>query len=185
MVKIKLKEKTIVVYSEYNSELPRRARQLGGKWVSDIKAWRFDIRDKVDIRKLYMDIYGEFEYCGDRVIVRIPVTEKISELRGSVYMCGRQIARAWGRDSGAQTGKGVSLVGCSASSGGSVKNWETVITPIPGKEAYIKIKDVPRSLAEKEGVEIVGTNIDANALQKEKEKMLKRIAEIDKLISAG
>jgi hypothetical protein len=182
MITIERTEKHIIVTSEYHKNLPERARQIDGDWTGS--AWKFDIRDEERVRELYEDIYGEFENCGDLVTVKIPVTGEISEHTSAIYFCGRQVARAFGRDSGAKTGTGVVLVDCRATSGGSMKNWYTVIRPISDeKNGYIEIKDVPRKKAESEGVEIVRSELNIEKLQAEKELLLKRIAEIDALIA--
>lgn len=63
--------------------------------------------------------------------------------QGPVEVAGRTIARAWGRDSGAKLGDGVVKLQGRVGSGGSMKNWETVV------DADVVLHDCPRKVAEK------------------------------------
>lgn len=189
-IKVEKTEKNIKVYSKYHKDLPSRARRLGGKWSGS--CWVFDIRDQDKIKDLYLDIYGEFgeETPAEYVTVRYYLTNDIERRRESIFICGRLIARAFGRDSGAQLGDNILLNDCYATSGGSVKNWYTEIHT-NGENPYIEIKDVPKIKAEScienkyedEHIEIVDFHIDKEKLQKEKEALLKRIAEIDEILN--
>lgn len=57
----------------------------------------------------------------------------------TIYLAGRVIAGARGRDSGVTIGNGVVLVSGEIKSGGSVKNWLTVVK----SESVFRILDLP------------------------------------------
>ena len=152
-VTIKKDDKMIFVKSPYEPSLPSRARQIGGDWDSDGMQWCFDVRDESKAHELYHDIYGEF---GETSLQIADVRIKYCDLnttyakKSGIYIGGRCIARARGRDSGARIGEGVALVGCRASSGGSRINWTTslIMENTNEDDAYIEIKDVPLEKAE-------------------------------------
>lgn len=178
----------ISVSSPFNPAFVRRAKYLGGKWNAETKVWTFDARDEEDVRALCLDIYG---IDGSPVkLVDVRVTYNYSECsdRDAIYFCGREIARAWGRDSGAKLGNGVKLVKGKVHSGGSVKNWATIIE----KGTVLVIRDVPEPIALRECgkndlrlVEILPSTpvVDIAALKVERDKLVARIAEIDSILS--
>lgn len=55
-VSIRRVDNHIHVSSPYHPDFPPAARQLGGKWDSDV--WVFDARDDARVRGLCCDIYG-------------------------------------------------------------------------------------------------------------------------------
>jgi len=183
-IKVTKTENKIKVSSPYHKVLPKKARQLGGDRIDN--QWVFDLEDIEEVRDLYMDIYGEFEAPSKTLNIKVFLKEDLSAARDSVYLFGRQIARAYGRDSGAKTIDGIVLHDCTARSGGSVKNWRTDID-ITGENPYIKIKNVSEIMFEKHKdeyeVEIISEK--SESLTEEKERLLKRIKEIDKLLKEG
>lgn len=62
-----------------------------------------------------------------------------------IRLFGKTIASAYGRDSGAKLGKDAVLIKGNACSGGSVKNWRTIIVA----ESVILLNNVPRQMYEK------------------------------------
>lgn len=135
---------SLAVYSPYAPTLADRAKKLGGKW--DGNCWRFDPRMTKDVKALYLDIYGDWpgeptEY----VTLHAEAPNGFSKLQGGIFLAGRCIARAWGRDSGAKIGDGVILREGDAHSGGSMKNWKTCLSD----GTVVEIFDVPRDRAER------------------------------------
>ena len=181
-MKIEKTETKIRIQSDYHKDLPKAARQLGGKWDAAAREWVFDIRTEKEVEELYTDIYGCFGEPAETVTIRYRLTDDLWAAKSAVFICGRQVARAWGRDSGTKVGDGVVLKDCKARSGGSMKNWATCID-ITGDNPEIIIYDVPKKKAEScEDVEIMETKIDREKLAAEKERLLARIAEIDELL---
>ncbi|TAH58204.1 MAG: hypothetical protein EWM48_02045 [Sphaerochaeta sp.] len=172
------------IVSPYNPEFVDKIKKMGGRWDSAAKVWTVDPRNVEMVRQAMREVYGQDDRPADLVSVKVTMLSSKSEGRGPVVMLGRTIASAWGRDSGARIGEGVVFVEGGADSGGSVKNWETVVT----KGSVIIIHDVPRALAEAnpEGLtlEILAEETpNLAALQEERERLLARVAEIDAILA--
>ena len=182
----------ISVGSPFHPAFVNRAKELGGKWDSTAKVWTFDARDEDDVRALCRAVYGT-DGSPDTKLVDLRITFKSGARAGqrAVYVCGREIARAWGRDSGAKLGEGVKLVEGRITSGGSSKNWATVVD---AGSVFI-VRDVPEAKARAEAeacntdefsIEILTSApaaVDVSALQAEREKLVARMAEIDAILS--
>lgn len=188
-IKIETSEDRVQVHTPYHPHFPQRARALGGRWDNSCRCWMFDRRDEGRIRELCREIYGtdgSDAAASDLVTVRVTVgQDDWSEHTGALYLYGRQVARARGRDSGAKLGEGVVLLSGGVCSDGSMKNWYT--TARPG--TVLEIRDVPRRAVEENGVprevevEIVGESTDYDALRAERERLTARIAEIDAILN--
>lgn len=191
-VQIAKQDNKLIAKSPYHPNLPPAAKKLGGKW--DGTAWVFDARDEDRVRETYINIYGTDGEtgAGSLVTVRVTFVGTFSAHQGAVYMCGRLVARAYNRDSGAKIGDGIVFTVGAPESGGSVKNWKTVIP----KGSVVEIRDVPRPAAEnfiskiesgeigsEYNAEIIDETLDRDALKSEREKLMARIAEIDKLLN--
>ena len=124
--------------------------------------------------------------------LRIVFLENQSAYHDGIRMFGKTIATAYSRDSGARLGADVALIKGSIYSGGSVKNWNTEID----RDTVINLYNVPVIMYEKEKdsynpeeikIEVVEDEetggADTDRLREEKERLLKRIAEIDELLS--
>lgn len=191
-MKVTRTEHQIQVNSPYNPDLPAAARKIGGKWHSGNKIWIFDIRDEGRVEALYRGIYGEWpsnngdSAPSETVTARVTVNSIWSAYNAGLFLFGRQIARATGRDSGARMGDGiVVLEGEGFYSGGSMKNWRTFCS----KGTIFEVRDIPKLAYEKcvfeEGtIEIVDENINRNALLEEREALMKRLSEIDQILNS-
>ena len=138
MIEVAAEGGAVALKSPYHPDLPSMARRIGGRW--DRQAWRFDSRDEERVRDLARDIYGTDGADGARLVdVEIIIHDEIVSQRAAIYFAGREIARAFGRDSGCRLGEGVlHLEGESPQSGGSAKNWTTVLRP-----GRYELRDVP------------------------------------------
>lgn len=182
----------ISVASPFHPAFVHRAKELGGKWDAAAKVWAFDARDEDDVRALCREVYGT-DGSSDTKLIDLRITFKSGARAGqrAVYVCGREIARAWGRDSGAKLGEGIKLVEGRITSGGSSKNWATVVD---AGSVFI-VRDVPEAKARAEAeacntdefsIEILTSApaaVDVSALQAEREKLVARMAEIDAILS--
>lgn len=188
-VKVSKTEKgKILVSTPYNPDLPAQAKALGGKWDAAARAWCFDGRLEADVAALYREIYGEWPgEAVETVTVRAECPDGDHAEQTGIFVLGRCLARARGRDSGAVQGEGVVVRAGDFRSGGSMKYWTTVAE----KGTVVDIFDVPRNLVEgktSEGnwtLKIVegSATIDRSALEAEKARLLVRIAEIDALLA--
>lgn len=180
----------IAVETPYNPEFVRRIKKAGGKWNAGKKTWECDERSIESVRAIMREVYGMDDLPQELVTVKVTVGGKaISEDTGPIVMFGRTIASAFGRDSGAKVGEGVVFESGTCRSGGSMKNWYTVIEA--GSVFYIY--DVPRRAVEERlgwidsygTFEIVEPADPLAALKAEKEALLKRLAEIEEILNAA
>lgn len=185
-MKIETTETQVIVTSDYNAEFVSRARNLSGKWSSP--SWIFDIRNEAAVRAACLECYGTDGMVTDTVDVRVTLhatnySDHHSARTSGITVFGRTVARAFGRDSGATLGDGVVVESGKFSSGGSAKNWETRATA----GTKVILRNVSRALVdahddESVSVEIITSNVDADALRSEREKLIARIAEINTIL---
>ena len=191
-IKITKSGETLSVHSPYNTDFVAKARKIAGKWDGDHRAWTFDVRNEAKVRALLTEVYGtDGAAVADVVSVRIKLVDGADCAAGPITIAGRVIARAFGRDSGAKLGEGVVVEAGGFSSGGSMKNWRT--TSRAG--TVILLHDFPRAAIAKvqdedgdvDTIEIVepAPTIDREALTAERERLLVRLAEIDKALEIG
>lgn len=174
------------LFTPYNAEFVREIKTIGGaRWNSSSKCWTVPEECLDRAREIMVDIYG---YADDEpaetVTVKLTCIGWYSELREGVTVLGKTIAQAWGRDSGAKVGDDVILLNGTIASGGSAKNWTTNVS----EGAEFKLLNVSKSLFEKWSdtdsfkAEIISTKVDKDKLIEEREKLLARLAEIDKIL---
>lgn len=175
----------ILAFTPYNARFIEGAHKLNGKWNAAAKGWIFDPLARNGLMALLKDVYGYVE--GDQVVTaRLTAKDEIRVTRAPVIFAGRVIARAMDRDSGAKTGDGVILDAGRITSGGSMKNWETIIK----EGARLIVRGLPASAAvgnQEWDVEIIPEDApapDAGALKEERARLVARLAEIDAQLSA-
>lgn len=141
MLKVRLAKKGInlLVYAPYHPNFIDRAHRLGGRWDGARGEWIFDNRDADRVRKACMEVYGSDGSIPQKLYtLQAKAIEHICVSRRCIYFAGYQIARVWGRDSGARLGDGVILVEGGIRSGGSRVNWVTIVDA----ESVIELKDL-------------------------------------------
>lgn len=119
----------IKLLSDYNAELVKRCRQLGGTWNGESKAWYFPADLAPQLRQACLDIFGIdplAETPVDLVDVHFALEHDWSRLadsgRQSLWLFGREVLTRPGRDSAVRPGEGVSIIGGGfARSGGSMR----------------------------------------------------------------
>lgn len=180
-VEIETTTKNVIVTSPYQPDFPKLARKIGGRWKNP--SWIFDIRDESRVRELCRDIYGtDGTTTGEMVTLRVTVPTSDYDRSLSFYVAGRQVARAFDRDSGARLGEGIVLIKGGFYSGGSRKN------PHIGVEAetVFEVRDVPKAAADNIPywctAEIVDETIDKEALETELKQIEERAAEIKRIL---
>lgn len=182
-------EKTVSVVSDYNRKFVAAAKRCGGKWNEP--AWVFDVRDIDDVRAMCREHYGFDDQSPPELVdIEIYWENAARVYTAPITYGGIQIARAYGRDSGAKMADGVKIIDGGFSSGGSMKNWTTTCQP----GTRVLIRDVPRAIfiAESDDADndftakIVSEQPTNNtALQAEREKLMARIAEIDNILEGN
>ena len=130
----------------YNVWAVNEARKLGGRWDAEAKVWVFSaiVSDKVD----EMDA----EYNSELVTIEATYTDSAMKYESAVTLFGYPVAKASGRDSGADLGEKVYLIKGEIDSGGSRKNWASIV-----RAGTVIRMQVPKALLEydaPEGVEV-------------------------------
>lgn len=189
-MKITRTETKIMVKSDYSTTFVTEAKKISGKWNADNKSWDFDIADEDRVKALLRKIYGEDgETAVETVRVEI-VLDKINWSGmpdGVLEMFGRTLLQRRSRDAAVIQHDSVLVVkGSFDRSGGSAKYPRIA----QSSDMVIEVKSVPLALAEKaaadfpDAIRIISeAKIDRATLEAEKEKLLLRIAEIEKLLA--
>lgn len=193
MISIRTEADKAYISSPFNPEFVKKIHSIGSaKWHAATKEWQVPVESLEDAKQVLRDVYGTdgSENSEPKVTVKLTIDDNVdlgdiqsidNELVMTLF--GREIMSARGRDSGVKVADGVTVKG-KYKSGGSMK-YPTIEF---GKGTEIIVYNVPESLAKKAKVkhatvEIVSEpKIDRQALLDEKERLLKRIAEIDKLL---
>lgn len=164
----------IRVECPYNTDFIRRAKELGGKWDGEFKTWLFPLSAENEIKECLVDIYG---FVPDaRMIKRtIETTEDITADRDAIIVCGVEIARAWGRDTGAKMQSEAILRKGKIDSGGSRQYWKTEIK----KGSVIEVELPEGGLLPDGFVFVDDTEIRRNELENRRAKLLEELAQID------
>ena len=190
-IKVIVKDGRASVFTPFNRDFVAAIRNVGGrKWDADDKCWTVPEESLPQVRQIMMDIYGETDLpgtCGS-VTVKVAFREEYSERGDDVILFKKVIASARGRDSGARPGDDVTFLEGEPTSGGSMKNWESVVPA----GCVVLLRHVPLSVWEQDKdseyylAEIVdeGKDVKCKELEEEKARLLARIAEIDKELAA-
>lgn len=169
----------VFVTSPYNLCFVSKARNLQGRW--DNGAWVFPEAIADHVKNAVRDCYGvdgtsEYETC--ILLVR---GYRGHQYTGGVELFGRPIAKAFGRDSGAKLSEGIIMLEGSAESGGSVKNWSTVVNGTFEIHGYpvaaLEREDVKKGIADG-WVEVKRTSRAKDEIRAEIEALEARIVEL-------
>nr|DAM34682.1 MAG TPA: HepA-related protein (HARP) [Caudoviricetes sp.] len=190
MINVEIVNGKALITSPYNADFVARIKKCGGRWDSAKRVWAINAEALEVARTAMMDVYGETDVtpAGELVTLVIKFGEDCeSKSRQPLMVAGRVIARAFGRDSGATLGEDVAFITGGPNSGGSNAHWLVTVAPGSICEVYnfnrLKadeaIADPPRGME----ITIKSAKIDAAALKAEREKLLARLAEIDKLLA--
>ena len=184
-VSLKTSENTIQVKTQYNPDFIDEAKQIGGKFNGDQKCWEFDVRNKDLIESILLSIFGTDGRNNNFVDVIVKVNTRLVSERAPIYLAGRIIAQASGRDTGAKAAEGISFINKKPQSGGSQKYWTTEIA----QDSEFKIFDLPEGalklLNENESIQYEFINkpvlIDNELIQLKAElvRIQNRIAELE------
>jgi len=141
-VKITTNGNKITLSSPYHPNLPKRAKDLGGKWNGDARTWQFDVRDGERVRQMCREIYGTDGTPTQTATIRM-------RLEGSqpqtIWQFGREIATRAGRDERVRLGDGVVLIeGEFAISGGS-RQYPAIDNL--RRPVVLEVRDVPLEMA--------------------------------------
>lgn len=143
-MKTSIKNGKFLVQSDYCEEFVTAARRLSGVWKAP--NWVFPEAAEPHVRAALLYSYGEDGTAEpERVQVRVEFLETAHGEKAPVSVGPIEVARAWGRDSGAKTAPNVLLLSGVARSGGSRWNWRTTVE----EGAVFLLVSVPRLLADR------------------------------------
>lgn len=186
-IKVKVYDGKAAIHSPYNGSFVSKIKLLGAKWFADGRCWVIDESALEDARAVMREVYGQDDRpVTECVDVILHFDEDIKGYRSGVEVLGRTIATAFGRDSGAKVGEGVMFLQGQPKSGGSVKNWDTIVPA----GCVVKLPKIPKALTETptlpDGVrmEVAENKSSKYELAEEREKLLARLAEIDQLLAS-
>lgn len=189
MVRVVVNGDYTELYTPYSKEFVKEIKSIGGaKWSSSKSCWMIPNEAQDIAQKMMMRIFGEDgEAKQAKLTIRLTMEEsQYSDYCSSYTLLGKTVARAFGRDSGARPGEDAIFEEGKPTSGGTTRKWYTKVP----QGCVIRLSNVSISLWEKfkgsthEGIkaEVVEDKIDRDALEIEKEKLLKRLAEIKILL---
>lgn len=190
-MKITIENQRANIFTPYNSNFVGKIKNIGGaKWNGSEKCWTTPI-DAIDaVREIMREIYGmaDNDIGGETVKLRVTVIHEKSPYCQDVNLLGKCLCHAYGRDSGGKPGDNVAYISGSPQSGGSVKNWRSVVPD----GAVIILSNVSKNLYdaylqdpdEDYSIELVEEKISRQKLFEEKERLLARIGEIEGLLKA-
>lgn len=179
-IKLEIIDDKVKVLSPYNKEFVERARNLRGVWKND--AWWFDDSIVDYVRDALNEIFGttgEVPYENCTLLIT-----NFSDFtyQGPVTLFGRTIARAFGRDSGAKLGDDIVFISGNYDSGGSVKNWTTVVD-----DATFEIHNFPLPMTErteiKSAIAAGWCEVKLNQKKRSREEIETEIAELEARIT--
>lgn len=186
-MRIIVKNGEAYIYTPFHSEFVAKIKRVGSaRWDPVCGAWVVNAKYISAVRKIMCDVYGESDIPaeGKRFDVKLTFSKQYHCERDGVFFFGKCLAYARGRDGGAKGGEGVCYLDGSCSSGGSARNWQSIIE----EGSVVMVYDVPEVLVQKEkpvdGVdfEFIERIPDKAALLQEKESLLARVAEIDAIL---
>jgi len=192
MIRSEIKDGRAYLTTPYSPEFIQRIKKCGGQWDAESRRWHIP-EDALPIARTIMrEIYGETDEAPatETVTLEATFTRDAVGYGVPIELAGRVVARAWGRDSGARSGNEVAFIEGNPASGGSTRNWTTIVPAgsvvllfrIPIALAHKLLADPPEDVS----VRIVDDpRLDRAALIEEKARLLARIAEIDTLLGKG
>lgn len=168
------------------------AHETDGKWNASDKSWMFDKRDRSKVEDICVKLFNYLKAGDKTVTIQFPGT-LLTYNDNAVELLGSKIAYRPGRDSRVRMVEGcVLLQGKFKSSSGSMRY------PDVGdvEDLVFEYRNFPESrLSELDSIawkdaeneecwyKVIDNSIDVEALKAEKEALLKRLNEIDKLLN--
>lgn len=186
MMKIEVMNGKANVYTPYNPDFVKKVKGIGGaKWNGSEKCWEIPETAIEAAREIMCEVFGYSDVKENETIsLKITFNEKVEEPKSDVVLFGKILSHAKGRDTGAKVGDDVAYICGGGTSGGSVKNWYSIVRD--GSVAILS--NVNKSIYEREKipynvtVEVINESKSEKDLIEEKERLLKRIAEIEKIL---
>ena len=155
-IKMIKQDAQILVITPYLARVSTYLKNLGNaKWDASQQGWLIDADFENDISQKLIKTFGSDGSTEvETVSAYITFTENKIEKRKPIGVAGLVFARANGRDGGATTGEGVALLEGEISSGGSAKNWESIVKEGAKFKVTKLIKTLIKDLEKVDGIEL-------------------------------
>lgn len=190
--KITINGNKAYIETPYSAVFVKRVKVLGGKWDSAKRSWVVPANAVDAVRSNMRDVYGRDDLAiGETLTLIITSLAIDSSLHTAVERFGKVLSSAQGRDSGARAGDDVFYLAGAPESGGSVKNWRSVVPA----NAKIELRNVSKKLFDEQKdaaseyyditvVDEVRPNAttEQDKLRAERDGLMQRIAEIDSIL---
>lgn len=157
-VKLKGDGEKVKVESPYSDLFVKKARDLGGEWISKYKAWYFNKKDVERVKKMCKEIYGTDGTPVKTVDIEVNL-DTYFDNSNDIYIKGIQIARRSSRDASVILNNAIVKKGEFLNRGGSTSH-----PRVGWKEGTVlEVRDIPKTLAE----ELVEKNSDRYKIMRE------------------
>lgn len=184
-MKITIENGRAKVSTPYNADFVAKIKGIGGsRWEASNKCWSVPAESVDQVREIMMAVYGRTDQTTEKTCtIRLTFEKSMCEYRAPVAIYGKTIASAFGRDTGARAGDDVAFVEGKPASGGSVKNWTSIVP----SGSVVVLYNVPESMLSRElpagvAAEVISNEVNRDELLQEKERLLARLAEIEALL---
>lgn len=187
-LKILRKGKFAQVYTPYNKDFVVEMQGLQGTWNRLDLCWWVHYSKIGAVRVAMRKVFGTDDISGsDTLSLKLIFSEQKGAFRSDYTLFGKTLSHATSLTSGGTAGADVRYLEKKPESGGSVKNWCSVVPA----GSIIVLEDVSRDVLESTTVPdgitieylITTPQIpDRAALLQEREQLAKRLEEIDRLL---
>lgn len=196
MIKIEIEKEKAVIFTPFEPNFISKIKGIGGaRWNSERKAWVIPVSALEAARAILRECYGQADndIAVPTCTLILTFNDQVSEWHAPVAYFGKVLSHAYGRDSGAKPGEDVAFIKGKPTSGGSVKNWYSVVP----QDAIVELYKVPVPLYEAQkgtipecvAVEKLEAQATKAELLAEKERLLtdakritNRLAEIEEIL---
>lgn len=178
------------VTTPYDKEFVSAARRAGGRWNRQARAWVFDARERAAVEAALAECYGWAPGGAATGDFHVTLTARNAGGR-EVRLMGRTIARRWRRDDDVALGEGVAVVaGDFSGRGGSLS--QPAVIGWGDEDVTLIVRDLPLTVLADEDLvatyqvaPVPAAEQDLGALRAERDRLVRRVAEIDALLAAA
>jgi hypothetical protein len=181
-IEVTITERDVTVVSPYNVAFIAAAKELGGKFNGAARSWQFNVNDERRVREVCRTFYGSDGVVSDTVALRVEWLENWKSDRWNrwkwpVVIHGREIAGRYKL--------GTDVIKIAGNLGGDTIEKGTVllVRNFPREAATKMVAEQPDKTGAFHGVRIYSIETetpDKRALLAERERLIGRIAEIDR-----
>lgn len=180
---------SIKVKVPFSSTFNKKAKKLNGKWDNSTRTWNFSLKNLSRVKELCLETYGDDGNGYEPITLQVNLSQGSFKRGNTICIGGIQLCNRPYRDSRVRLSKNVIVIkGDFLSWGGSCNYPE--VTWDDKEELILEVEKFPKRILDnltdedKIGITIIEDNKteDREFLLKEKERLLIRITEIDKLL---